>query len=489
MIEGFLLFEVEFDSNSIFCPIFGRNSRKCPLFCLLSTWVAHLPLCAVSYKYDFFISYSRRGSVQKWLLTHFYKKLVEYLADEFAPAPKVYMDRSMPRGVDWPSNLENSLRHSKIMVPLLTPPYFESEWCMAELESMRAREKLLGLAGAGHPQGLVYPILYSDSDNFPVEERIRSWRDFKEYADPDPVFQESRSTISFPPAGHEFWRRTSSQLAEQVPEWQPGLAAHRATRSGAACRHRRSEVRADDRDRRSRSTPTRAGSGAASRWRTSRCCSPAGVTGCSRSTGTWRRPACTTTSRPHLPKAPESGVVDLAYDFLAGAQDAERPRRAGSGGRRAGPDRGWPGRRAGRRRLPGRVQGINWEDLYQQGFADVPRTLPRRVDRELRLRADRQPHRYLRHRRASAPRSCPTGWWSCSPPTSRASTVRWTSPSAPTAPGTGCPTTGNGTSCCRSCPGSTTGWSTSGPTSGSRSAPRSPRRCSGTGWRRACRRT
>ena len=38
----------------------------------------------MSYKYDFFISYSRQGSVQKWLLTHFYNKLVEYLADELS---------------------------------------------------------------------------------------------------------------------------------------------------------------------------------------------------------------------------------------------------------------------------------------------------------------------------------------------------------------------------------------------------------------------
>lgn len=174
----------------------------------------------MSYKYDFFISYSRQGSVQKWLLTHFHKKLVEYLADECAPVPKVYVDRTMPRAVEWAHNLENSLRHSKIMIQLLTPPYFESGWCMAELESMRAREAMLGLAGADISQGLIYPILYSDSDNFPDVGRMRSWQDFKEYAHPDPVYQDSVDYLAFcrqvRVLAHDL-----VQLAKQVPPWDP----------------------------------------------------------------------------------------------------------------------------------------------------------------------------------------------------------------------------------------------------------------------------
>ncbi len=172
----------------------------------------------MSYKYDFFISYSRQGSVQKWLLTHFYNKLVEYLADECTPAPRVYMDRTMPRAVEWAHNLENSLRHSKVMIQLLTPHYFESDWCMAELESMRAREALLGLAGADISQGLIYPILYSDSDNFPVDERMRSWQDFKEYAHPDPVYQDSVDYLPFC-RQIRVLARDLVQLAKQVPPW------------------------------------------------------------------------------------------------------------------------------------------------------------------------------------------------------------------------------------------------------------------------------
>ncbi|WP_268244607.1 toll/interleukin-1 receptor domain-containing protein [Actinokineospora fastidiosa] len=167
-----------------------------------------------------FISYCRHGSVQKWLMNHFHPKLRDCLADQVAPAPKVYVDRTMRRGVHWPSDLRHAVRHSKIMVQLLTPGYFQSPWCMAEWRSMQERQKVLGLANLDFPQGLVYPILYSDSDNFPDEGRQLSWWDFKEFGYPELVYQESRDFIHF----HRKVAELAADLAallRQVPEWQP----------------------------------------------------------------------------------------------------------------------------------------------------------------------------------------------------------------------------------------------------------------------------
>lgn len=173
------------------------------------------------YTFDVFISYSRYGSVQKWLLNHFYPKLRDCLVDQIAPAPKVFLDKTMRRGVDWPAEIRNALHHSKIMVAVLTPPFFESPWCIAELRSMFAREQMLGLASQDRPQGLIYPILYSDSTNFPPEAGLhRSWWDFKELNTPELVFQQS-------PQWPEFHRMVTAfatdlvELIKQVPEWQP----------------------------------------------------------------------------------------------------------------------------------------------------------------------------------------------------------------------------------------------------------------------------
>ncbi|QFZ16975.1 TIR domain-containing protein [Saccharothrix syringae] len=172
------------------------------------------------YQFDLFISYARRGSVQKWLLNHFHQKLLECLADQLAPTPKVYVDRTMPRAVHWPSNLRDALRHSKIMIQLLTPHYFQSQWCRAEWYSMLERERMLGLASSGSSQGLVYPILYSDSDNFPPEGKLRSWLDFKEFAHPDPPYQQTSHFVLF----HREVNKVAAdlvQLIQQAPPWQP----------------------------------------------------------------------------------------------------------------------------------------------------------------------------------------------------------------------------------------------------------------------------
>ncbi|MGH3757116.1 CATRA system-associated protein [Actinophytocola sp.] len=70
---------------------------------------------------------------------------------------------------------------------------------------------------------------------------------------------------------------------------------------------------------------------------------------------------------PMLPKAPEGGVIDLAYDFLVGADvpDAHATRLEVEDGTVAL-------LAAGRQdeTYAGRVQGIDWVDLYRRGFAE-----------------------------------------------------------------------------------------------------------------------
>jgi hypothetical protein len=173
------------------------------------------------YEYDVFISYSSAGSAPKWLRNNFYQKFMDCLHDQVAPAPRVFLDKGMARGVHWPAELQKALRHSKIMIAVLSPPYFESPWCLAEWRSMRARENLLGLASPQCPQGLIYPLLYSDSENFPDEEGLqRAWWNFKELALPDKVFQESRDWLLFHQRVCDV-ARDVVELVKQVPDWRP----------------------------------------------------------------------------------------------------------------------------------------------------------------------------------------------------------------------------------------------------------------------------
>ena len=172
------------------------------------------------YMYDIFISYSRFGSAREWMQNHFLSTLKDCLADETAPTPTIYVDHTMPRGQDWPSNLQQALLRSKIMVQLLAPHYFQSRWCLAEWQSMRERQRMLGLATVDIPQGLICPILYADSQNFPPEGRNVSWWDFKKFAIPVLAFRKSEDYVTFFAAVRELARDLVELLA-QVPEWQP----------------------------------------------------------------------------------------------------------------------------------------------------------------------------------------------------------------------------------------------------------------------------
>jgi len=70
---------------------------------------------------------------------------------------------------------------------------------------------------------------------------------------------------------------------------------------------------------------------------------------------------------PVLPKTPDGGVIDLAYDFLAGA---DRP---GAHAIQLDLEDGVVALLAAGRQdetYVGRVQGIDWEDLYRRGFAE-----------------------------------------------------------------------------------------------------------------------
>jgi len=178
------------------------------------------------YEFDVFISYTRSGNPYDWMRNNFLPRLKACLADQFANEPKVFIDEEMDRGANWPHRLENALNRSKIMVAVFSPQFFRSPWCRAEWDTMVARERLFGLNTAEQPQGLIYPVLFSDSENFPDFARRRSWRDFTDFNQPDLVFQQ---TIKWPDFHTEVEKVAIDldKLLPRVPDWQPGWPAHR----------------------------------------------------------------------------------------------------------------------------------------------------------------------------------------------------------------------------------------------------------------------
>jgi hypothetical protein len=172
------------------------------------------------YEFDVFISYRREGNPYNWVRNHFHPQLKAYLADQLPRDPVLFIDEGMEVGSVWPDRLEEALSRTRILVPVFSPQYFRSRWCIAEWETMAEREKLLARPG------LIYPVLFSDSENFPSYARERSWRNLKPWNKPDLVFQQTIRWIDFTDEIEKVAIELASRITK-APPWEPGWPVER----------------------------------------------------------------------------------------------------------------------------------------------------------------------------------------------------------------------------------------------------------------------
>jgi hypothetical protein len=174
----------------------------------------------VDYQYDVFVSYTRRAGAGRWVKDNFYPALREALDNEMAREPVFYVDWEHETGVSWPQYIEHALMHSRLMVAVLSPPYFRSNWCAAEWESMCARNRLLGFGSPDSPRHLIHGVRYADGEHFPDEAANLQMRDFSEWTVPIPYDAYTR-TPDYPHFYAEV-RKLARDIAarvDHVPPW------------------------------------------------------------------------------------------------------------------------------------------------------------------------------------------------------------------------------------------------------------------------------
>jgi hypothetical protein len=174
------------------------------------------------YRYDVFVSYRRSGAgyVAPWVHNHFHPLLRNCLADQLPDEPRIFIDVEQEFGAYWPATLANALRDSRLLVPVWSPKYFRSPWCLAEWHTMMARERIFDLAGERQPLGLVYPVIFSDRENFPAEAQYRQARDLKRWSVPGKEFRRTKRYCGL----HDAVQAIAVELADRlrrVPPWRP----------------------------------------------------------------------------------------------------------------------------------------------------------------------------------------------------------------------------------------------------------------------------
>jgi hypothetical protein len=173
------------------------------------------------YTWDVFISYRRTHNVTGWVRNHLHPVLESCLEDELDRPPRVFLDTQMEVGSHWPEQLAQALSETRYLLAVWSPPYFTSPWCVAEWQSMRARESQLGIPRPGEARGLIYPVVYSDGDSFPAEARaVQSRFDLSEYGFPYEQFNRTDAYLEF----HRKVKSIATDLATRfcwAPPWQP----------------------------------------------------------------------------------------------------------------------------------------------------------------------------------------------------------------------------------------------------------------------------
>lgn len=184
------------------------------------------------YRYDVFVSYPRRGIIQEWTRDVLVPQLVGTLEDSGIDGDRVFWDGRLEDGRDWPEDLQQAHLRSKVVVAVLSVPYFKSGWCVAEWTTAYAREKLLKESGEPFHQ-VVFPLRFNDAtedhlsrleDKTVVDQvKARSYRDFHPYAS---LVKEQVKAAS--DLAHQFRhevRQLSEQLSQRIheaPAWREG---------------------------------------------------------------------------------------------------------------------------------------------------------------------------------------------------------------------------------------------------------------------------
>jgi hypothetical protein len=172
------------------------------------------------YEYDVFLSYPVHSLAGEWVRNHFKGVLKEQLEAE-AANPKLFCWTENEVGVVWDEKLKRAHARSRIMVAVLTPPYFySSAWCPVEWYTMTKREEIARLGQAlDFTDSLICPVLFSDGTNLPLGARRITSLDFRPWAYPDPVFRQTQDFLKFREKVRELAQEIVEKRLPLAPKW------------------------------------------------------------------------------------------------------------------------------------------------------------------------------------------------------------------------------------------------------------------------------
>ncbi len=106
--------------------------------------------------FDVFVSYSTKDDRDGWVTAFVEALQAEHRRAALQPLAVFLDHEAIPALADWEHRIVTGLRHSKVLLAVLSPAYFASEWCRREWEQFCAQE--LDRAGVGESLAPIYAV-------------------------------------------------------------------------------------------------------------------------------------------------------------------------------------------------------------------------------------------------------------------------------------------------------------------------------------------
>jgi hypothetical protein len=168
-------------------------------------------------EFDLFISYAHaddRGENLEKVTALIAAIKADYLRVTGAALNIFFDTHSIGSMDDWEAKILTGLRHSKMMVAILSPNYFRSDFCRREWETYVETELALALPGDGITP--IYVVRHPAFESDPVEEQVRHWiKDLwrRQYIEWLPFWPEGAKALE-----REDVRRKLADLPGQIAE-------------------------------------------------------------------------------------------------------------------------------------------------------------------------------------------------------------------------------------------------------------------------------
>ncbi len=168
------------------------------------------------YIYDAFFSYKRDMLSNKWhekvmSILEYWIKMELNKTDI-----KIFIDtENIETGEKWQKKIANSLKKSKCLIAMLSPDYFNSQWCLSEWKTFINREKDHGIRFSG----LIAPARYHDGNHYPKEAKDIQSVDFSEYSSTMEAFWKTEDAYEFEKVKLKAFAKDVARKINRAPEY------------------------------------------------------------------------------------------------------------------------------------------------------------------------------------------------------------------------------------------------------------------------------